>query len=169
MIFQQAVIFPSWEVFAISGAAMALGLLSYYIAGARTARSYQAGDADSAQAVADDAGMLDDVEPASAAAAATATRPSTMKRLEGRLSKSLQKAQAKAQPAIEQHGVRGMFVLCFGPTPLGTAAAFVGGLMGFGFARYLATSFAAKYLLAGVIVAAGLLFSEAARSVDLPL
>jgi hypothetical protein len=56
----------------------------------------------------------------------------------------------------------GMFVLCFGPTPLGTTAAFLGGLMRFGFARYLATPFAAKYLLAGIVVAAGLFFSGAA-------
>lgn len=40
--------------------------------------------------------------------------------------------------------------------------------MRFGFARYLATSFAAKYLLAGIIVAMGLVFSDAARAVDLP-
>ena len=46
----------------MAGAAMGLGLLSYYIAGARTARSYADGDA-SAEQLAQDTGMLDDVRP----------------------------------------------------------------------------------------------------------
>jgi hypothetical protein len=197
MIFQQAVLFPSWEVFAVSGAAMALGLLSYYIAGARTAESYQQGDAAGAEQLATDAGMLDGSKlsddassrtptpdpaasptatatttPAPAMAAANtadpASNPSSMKRLEHRFSVSLRKAQVRAQPVIEKHGVTGMFLLCVGPTPLGTAAAFVGGLVRFGFARYLATSFAAKYLLAGIIVALALILSDTAHTVDLP-
>ena len=61
-----------------------------------------------------------------------------------------------------------MFLLCLAPTPMGTAAAYVGGLMRFGFSRYLVASFAAKYLLAGIIVVLALIFSEAARAVQIP-
>ena len=69
---------------------------------------------------------------------------------------------------IEQRGLYGMFLLCFAPTPLGTAAAYLGGLMRFGFSRYLLASFAAKYLLAAIIVVLALVFNEAARSVQMP-
>ena len=61
-----------------------------------------------------------------------------------------------------------MFLLCFAPTPLGTAAAYVGGLIGFGFKRYLISSFASKFLLTGVVVVLALVFSDAARAVALP-
>lgn len=180
MIFQNAVLFPSWEVFAVSGAAMGLGLLSYYIAGARTARAYEAGDTEGAEQLARDTGMLaqaGDSTMAMASGQAATTAPDAAAKadgevprngLRGRLSGSFQKAQERAEPVISKHGSTGMFLLCFGPSPLGTAAAFIGGLMRFGFSRYLAASFAAKYLLAGIIVVAGLVFSEAARSVELP-
>ena len=88
--------------------------------------------------------------------------------LRRRFSQSFKHAKERAEPVIAKHGVRGMFLLCFGPSPLGTAAAFLGGLMRFGFTRYLAASFASKYLLAGIVVVAGLIFSEAARSIQLP-
>jgi hypothetical protein len=184
MIFQYAVMLPSWEVFAVSGAAMALGLLSYYIVGARAAAAHAAGDTDTAEQLAADTGMLasageatghvtgpagaQDVTAATARATEDPDDASTRRRLTRRFSESWQRAQARAQPVIEKRGISGMFVLCFGPSPLGTAAAFLGGALRFGFARYLAASFAAKYLLAGIIVATGLVFSEAARSVDLP-
>jgi hypothetical protein len=63
MVFQRAAASPSWEVFAVSGAAMALGLLSYYIAGARVAQSYAEGDTVAAEQLALDTGMLDDDAP----------------------------------------------------------------------------------------------------------
>ena len=61
-----------------------------------------------------------------------------------------------------------MFLLCFAPTPMGTAAAYLGGLMRFGFSRYLLASFVAKFLLTGIIVLLALIFSDAARAVDVP-
>lgn len=148
MIFQHAVILPSWEVFAVSGLAMGLGLLSYYIAGARTARAYQSGETEEADALAADSGLSSD--PA-----------------QGRLKRSTEQAMGRARPTIERHGTWGMFGLCFAPTPLGTAAAFLGGVMGFGFARYLLASFAAKYLLAGIIVVAGLVLADQAASISI--
>ena len=190
LIFQQAVLLPSWEVFAVAGGAMALGLLSYYIAGARTAKSYLAGDSEGAQQLAAETGMLDDEQPdlspgagldadvVSAIAGIAPQAPGTSDdpsadarpgsrraRLRKRFSTSLKRAQERAQPVIEQRGLYGMFVLCFAPTPLGTAAAYLGGLMRFGFSRYLLASFAAKYLLAAIIVVLALVFNEAARSV----
>jgi hypothetical protein len=193
LIFQQAVLLPSWEVFAVAGGAMALGLLSYYIAGARTAKSYAAGDSEGAQQLATETGMLDDERPefspgaeldadvvtaiagSAPPAPATSDGPSAvtqpasrLARLRARFSTSLKRAQERARPVIEQRGLYGMFLLCFAPTPLGTAAAYLGGLMRFSFSRYLLASFAAKYLLAGIIVALALVFNEAARSVQLP-
>ena len=192
LIFQQAVLLPSWEVFAVAGGGMALGLLSYYIAGARTATSYAAGDSEGAEQLASQTGMLDerpdfspgaelDADVVSAIArvappaSATSDGPSDdtqpasrMARLRKRFSTSLKRAQERAQPVIEQRGLYGMFLLCFAPTPLGTAAAYLGGLMRFSFSRYLLASFAAKYLLAGIIVVLALVFSEAARSVQIP-
>ena len=184
MIFQNAVLFPSWEVFAISGAAMGLGLLSYYIAGARTAHAYAAGDTETASQLAKDTGMIAEADrsniattpglsitgPADAVDAASTGDSNDGGRggLRRRFSESFKHAQERAEPVIAKHGVLGMFLLCFGPSPLGTAAAFLGGLMRFGFTRYLAASFASKYLLAGIVVVAGLIFSEAARSVQLP-
>jgi hypothetical protein len=202
MIFQQAVLMPSWEVFAVSGAAMALGLFSYYIAGVRTAKSYAQGDAAGAEQLAQQTGMLDDevtdlspgagldeefvmaisgVEPSSptaspgpanvavpANAAVPADEDTRSSRLRGRFTRSLKKTQERAQPIIEQRGTRGMFLLCFAPTPMGTAAAYLGGLMRFGFSRYLLASFAAKYLLAGIIVVLALVFNDAAHAVQIP-
>lgn len=178
MIFQHTVFFASWEVFLVSGAAMALGLLSYYLAGVRAADSYSEGDEAGAEQLATEAGMLDGVGPAEGAAAmsrragtaqaAPSESTTTAQKAGGRFSRALRDAQSRAQPVIEKHGVSGMFWLCVWPTPLGTAAAFVGGLMRFGFARFLATSFAAKYLLAGIVVVGGLVFSSAAASVKLP-
>lgn len=176
MIFQHAVFYPSWEVFLVSGAAMGLGLLSYYLAGVRAAASYSEGDEAGAEQLATEAGMLDeagqdeasDSARPSAGAAASAPSTTTARKAEGRFSRTLRDARTRAQPVIENHGVSGMFWLCVWPTPLGTAAAFVGGLMRFGFARYLATSFAAKYLLAGIVVVGGLIFSSAAAAIALP-
>ena len=65
-------------------------------------------------------------------------------------------------------GRLGGFGGVYGLNTGGFRGVYLGGLMGFGFARYLVTSFAAKYLLAGIVVAAGLIFSTAARSIDLP-
>ena len=193
LIFQQAVILPSWEVFGVAGAAMALGLLSYYVAGARTAESYAEGDAAGAEQLAADTGMLDedavDFSPGAgldeaAVSAITGVEPlpdeptgdteapsadaGTRGRLRKRFTSSLRRAQSRAQPIIEQRGTAGMFLLCFAPTPMGTAAAYLGGLLRFGFVRYLAASFAAKYLLAGLIVLLALMFSDVARSVSIP-
>ena len=193
LIFQQAVLLPSWEVFAVAGAAMTLGLLSYYIAGARTASSYLAGDSEGAQQLAAETGMLDDERPefspgaeldADVVSAISGVAPQAPKtsdtpsaeaqpasrtaRLRKRFSTSLRRAQERAQPVIQQRGLYGMFLLCFAPTPLGTAAAYLGGLMRFSFSRYLLASFVAKYLLAGIIVVLALVFNEAARSVQIP-
>ncbi len=188
LIFQQAVLLPSWEVFAVAGAAMSLGLFSYYLAGARTSESYALGDESGAEDLARSTGMLgDDTEDfspgaeldAEAVSAITGVGPtdsdeessdpdSRTGRLRQRFTSSLQRAQARAQPVIERRGVPGMFLLCFAPTPMGTAAAYVGGLMRFGFSRYLLASFAAKFLLAGIVVVLALTFSDAARAVDVP-
>lgn len=195
MIFQQAVILPSLEVFLVAGAAMGLGQLSYYVAGARTAQSYAEGDDAGAERIASDSGMLEhetadfapgaelDADIVSAIADVHAT-PEASTESEGsagtketsgaaggwrsRFSTSLKHAQERAQPVLEQRGAWGMFLLCFAPTPLGTAAAYVGGLIGFGFKRYLVSSFASKFLLTGVIVALALVFSDAARAVAIP-
>jgi uncharacterized membrane protein len=193
MIFQQTVLLPSWEVFAVAGAAMALGLLSYYIAGVRTARSYEEGDTDGAEQLAAQTGMLDeesvDFSPgaeleAQAVSAIAGVKPPAPEVISGaeatsdpetrfgrarkHFSTSLKRTQERAQPIIEQHGAYGLFLLCFAPTPMGTAAAYLGGLMRFGFSRYLLASFAAKYLLAGVIVVLALVFSDTARAVQIP-
>lgn len=199
LIFQQAVILPSWEVFGVAGAAMALGLLSYYVAGARTAQSYAEGDTAGAEDLASRTGMLDEDatefspgaqldEAAIVAIAGTgppaavdeaagsddqdtesaAAPTSTSGRLRKRFTTSLKRTQERAQPIIEQRGVFGMLLLCFAPSPMGTAAAYLGGLLRFGFVRYLAASFAAKYLLAGLIVLLALTFSDVARSVQIP-
>ena len=174
MIFQNAVLFPSWEVWVISGTAMALGLLSYYVAGARTARAYAKGDTDAGDQLAKETGLMD--EPGGKPIPLTPPIPDDADfsgegqegGLRARFERSFQGALERADPVIEKHGFGGMFLLSFGPTPLGTAGAFMGGLMRFGFSRYLAASFAGKYLLAGLVVLAGLLFSEAARAVQLP-
>ena len=204
MVFQQAVMLPSWEVLLVAGAAMGLGQLSYYVAGARTAQSYADGDDASAQQIAGDTGMLDDkaadfapgakldaeivsaiadvdTTPAVAAgtdgsgrqrgasdAAGSALGPPPSRGWRSRFSNSLKQAQDRARPVLEQRGAWGMFLLCFAPTPLGTAAAYVGGLIGFGFKRYLISSFASKFLLTGVVVVLALVFSDAARAVALP-
>lgn len=197
LIFQQAVILPSWEVFAAAGAGMALGLLSYYLAGARTAQSYADGDADGAVELAQDTGMLDrdalefspgadleDEAVSSISGVHPVSRPdpegdpdtaaddeasaSRTRRLRNRFTTTLRRAQERAKPIIEQRGFSGMFLLCFAPTPLSTAGAYVGGLVRFGFTRYLVASFAAKYLLAGIIVALALMFGSTAASVQIP-
>jgi hypothetical protein len=182
MIFQNAVLFPSLEVFAVSGAAMGLGLLSYYIAGARTERAYRKGDTEGAERLAKDTGMLAQADEPTMDMAQSMTPIAQSPHpkedhagaqgqgggLKRRVSDSFKQAQDRAEPVIEKHGVSGMFLLCFAPTPLGTAAAFLGGLMRFGFSRYLAASFASKYLLAGIIVVAGLAFSGVASTVQLP-
>jgi hypothetical protein len=176
------------EVFAVAGAAMSLGLLSYYLAGARTSDSYAIGDESGAEDLARSTGMLgDDTEDFSPGAELDAQAVSAITgvgstdsddessdpdpgtgRWRKRFTSSLQRAQSRAQPVIERRGVPGMFLLCFAPTPMGTAAAYVGGLMRFGFSRYLLASFAAKFLLAGIVVVLALTFSDAARAVDVP-
>lgn len=191
LTFNQAVILPSWEVFGVAGLGMALGLLSYYIAGARTAASYAEGDSAGAEDLARQTGMLGDDSldfapgtelDAKAVAAITGVDNDTPDppapesddsgassgRLRSRFRSSLQRAQARAEPVIDQRGAWGMFLLCFAPTPMGTAAAYVGGLMRFGFSRYLLASFAAKFLLAGIIVLLALVFSDTARAVPIP-
>ena len=195
MVFQRAVILPSWEVFLVAGAAMGLGQLSYFVAGARTEQSYAEGDDAGAQKIASDSGMLDeqtadfspgaeldaDIVSAIADVAATPVAPADAEgaaRTKGgsgaaggwraRFSTSLKHAQDRAQPVLERRGAWGMFLLCFAPTPLGTAAAYAGGLMGFGFRRYLVSSFASKFLLTGVVVVLALVFSDAARAVAIP-
>ena len=112
-------------------------------------------------------GKADSAEP-TAAAQATADAAGAGGGLRSRFSTSLKRAQDRAQPILEQRGTWGMFLLCFAPTPMGTAAAYLGGLLRFGFVRYLAASFAAKYLLAGIVVLLALIFSDAARAVDIP-
>jgi hypothetical protein len=196
MVFQQAVLVPSWEVFLVAGAAMGLGQLSYYVAGARTAGSYAEGDDAGAERLATDTGMLDteheeftpgadlqedlvstiaDVrvsetdEGAGVDDAATGhVAPAEPSGLRKRFSSSLRRTQKRAQPILDQRGAWGMFLLCFAPTPMGTAAAYLGGLMAFGFRRFIVSSFAAKFLLTGVIVVLALTFSDAARAVALP-
>ena len=175
----------SLEVFAVAGAAMSLGLLTYYIAGARTAESYAEGDSQGAEDLARETGMLDDdgvdFSPgaeldakAVAAIAGVEDDDSTSEpgsddgRLRSRFRSGLLRAQARAKPVLEKRGTAGMFLLCFAPTHMGTAAAYVGGLMRFGFSRYLLASFAAKFLLTGIIVLLALVFSDAARAVDIP-
>lgn len=193
MIFQNAVLLPAVEVVGVAGAAMALGLLSYYIAGARAARAYQSGNEDDAEQLASDSGMLEPgqaeapdiasflgagiegpthVQDAAAQSAAglepdgnaEPAAGSRRQRAMRRFVASWERAVERAQPAVQKHGVTGMFWLCFAPTPLGTAAAFLGGAMGFGFSRYLLASFAAKYLLTFLIVIIALAVSGGAGS-----
>ena len=188
LIFQQAVLLPSLEVFVVAGAAMGLGLLSYYIAGARTAQSLDDGDAGGAEELAQQTGMLDDDAreftpgaefDAQAVSAITGVAMpadedaddasgSRFGALRHRFTTSLRQAQRRAEPVLDQRGTVGMFVLCLAPTPMGTAAAYVGGLMRFAFSRYLLASFAAKLLLAGIVVALALIFNEQARAVQFP-
>ena len=166
MIFQQAVVFPSWEVFVISGAAMALGMVSYYIAGARSADAYERGDAKAATNVlADTTSPGDDADLEGDRSGAV--KPSLRARMRSRFAESWSSAQAKARPTIEKRGLTGMFWLCFVPSPAATAAAFLGGAMRFGFSRFLLAAFSSKYLLAGILVVAGLIFNQQASSVDL--
>lgn len=191
LIFNQAVLLPSWEVFGVAGLGMALGLLSYYIAGVRTAASYAQGDSAGAEDLARQTGMLGedslDFTPgteldaqaveaiagvksnvAEAPATGTEDTADSSGRLRSRFRSSLQRAQERAEPVIEQRGVWGMFLLCFAPTPMGTAAAYVGGLMRFGFSRYLLASFAAKFMLTGIIVLLALVTGDTAGAVDIP-
>lgn len=191
LVFQQAVILPAWEVLAAAGAAMALGLMSYYLAGIRTAASYAEGDDEGAEALAHETGMLDDdarefspgadfdaeAVAAIAGVKSEADGPMSDDEAEGssragglrrRFTTSLRHAQERAQPVIEQRGTTGMFLLCFAPTPLSTAGAYVAGLMRFGFKRYVLASFAAKYLLTGIIVVLALTFNDAAEAVKIP-
>ena len=149
MIFQQAVLLSPVEVWATGGVAMALGLLSYYVAGARSAAIYARGDREGAMEAAREA------VPSAAV--------STRRKIADRFSRSWAEARQHAQPVIERHGLIGMFALCLIPWPLSTAAAFLGGGMGFGFARFLLASFAAKLALSAIVVAAGILFSGLAR------
>jgi hypothetical protein len=167
MIFQQALILPSWEVFAVSGAAMALGLVSYYVAGARSADAYEKGDSEGAQQVVADTTILTPVdEPAETPDPSDDGAISSRRhRLKHRFSATSKRAQERAQPTIEKHGVQGMFWLCFAPSPAGAAAAFLGGAMRFGFTRFLLAAFTSKYLLAGIIVLVALVLSEGTRSI----
>jgi membrane protein DedA with SNARE-associated domain len=184
MVFQQAVVLPAWEVVLVAGAAMGIGQLSYYVAGARTAESYATGDDAGAEKIAADTGMSDDsareFSPGAELDADIVTAladvgpskagesGSEKSGWRSRFSTSLKRAQDRAQPILEQRGTWGMFLLCFAPTPLGTASAYVGGLMGFGFRRYIVSSFAAKYLLTVIIVLLALVFGDTAQAVALP-
>jgi hypothetical protein len=167
MIFQHAAIFATWEVFLVSGAAMGLGMVSYYIAGARSADAYERGDTEAAAQVLSDATSPEDdaeLDPTGDNSSAPSRRARMRTRFEG----SWSSAQARARPIIEKRGLPGMFWLCFVPSPAATAAAFLGGAMRFGFTRFLLAAFSSKFLLAGVIVIAGLIFNQQASSVDLP-
>jgi hypothetical protein len=156
MIFQQAVLLPAGEVWLVGGSAMALGLLSYYVAGARSAAFYANGEhAKAIEAV-------QDVSP-------TTPAPGETKHgMTARLARSWAQARERAQPLIERHGIAGMALLCFVPWPLAAGGAFIGGAMGFGFARFLAVSFAAKLALSAIVVLAGLLFAGIARALVSP-
>jgi hypothetical protein len=179
MIFQHAVLLPSLQVFAVSGLAMSLGLLSYYLLGARVGEAYLRGDTERAEQLATDSGILASPDPGVQDVAATVTGAaldtldvvagadadeakdsSRRRRLVNRFKGSFQKASDRAQPAIDQHGFWGMFWLCLPPMPLGTAGAFLGATMGFGFGRYILASFAAKFLLSGLIVITALVFAN---------
>jgi hypothetical protein len=152
MIFQQAVVLPAAEVWVIGGTAMALGLVSYYLAGARSAALYNSGEQEKAiESVAD----LSPTPPASGG---------RRHQLRERVSHSWAEARRRAQPLIENHGIAGMSLLCFVPWPLATGGAFLGGAMGFGFLRFLAVSFAAKLTLSGVIVLAALVVAGVAKA-----
>ena len=154
MIFQQAVLLPAVEVWIVGGCAMALGLLSYYVAGVRSAAFYARGEhAKAIEAIAE---VSPERDPDPAAG--------TRRRLSSRLSRSWAEARRRAKPIIERHGIAGMLALCFVPWPLAAGAAFIGGAMGFGFARFLVASFAAKLALSGLVAVAGLLFTIVARS-----
>jgi hypothetical protein len=156
MIFQQAVVLPAVEVWLVGGTAMALGLLSYYVAGARSAAFYARGErARAIEAIAD-------VSPQEPPAGGTRRRVSE------RFSRSWAQAREHAQPIIERHGLAGMLALCFVPWPLAAGAAFMGGAMGFGFARFLLASFVAKLLLSALVVSAGLLFTLVAKAFVTP-
>jgi hypothetical protein len=156
MIFQQAVVLPAVEVWLVGGTAMALGLLSYYVAGARSAAIYSSGDHAGAIEAAQDVATPDtsDKEP----------RP----RLTARFTRSWAQARERSQPLIERHGILGMFALCLVPWPLAAGGAFIGGAMGFGFARFLVASLAAKLALSALVVVAGLLVSYLARAIAAP-
>ena len=90
------------------------------------------------------------------------------RRLTARFTRSWAQARERAKPLIERHGVLGMFALCLVPWPLAAGGAFIGGAMGFGFARFLVASFAAKLALSALVVAAGLLVSDLARAIAAP-
>jgi hypothetical protein len=156
MIFQQAVVLPAVEVWLVGGTAMALGLLSYYVAGARSAAIYSSGDHAGAIQAAQDV----------ATPGTSAEEP--RRRLTARFTRSWSQARERAKPLIERHGVLGMFALCLVPWPLAAGGAFIGGAMGFGFARFLVASFAAKLALSALIVAAGLLVGDLARAIAVP-
>lgn len=166
MIFQHAAIFASWQVFLISGTAMALGMVSYYIAGARSADAYERGDTEAAARVLSDATAPED--DVALGRDEDGSTPSLRARIRTRFAESWSSAQAKARPIIEKRGRAGMFWLCLVPSPAATAAAFLGGAMRFGFTRFLLAAFSSKYLLAGAIVLAGLIFSEQAKPVTSP-
>lgn len=178
MIFQNATVLPSWEVFAVAGAAMALGLTSYYVAGARSADLYERGDAEGAQDAVQDSSILSPTEPPNVprssdpselvAAAVAASGSTRRQRLTRRFSATWSRAQERAQPSLEKHGLAGMFWLFLVPSPVGTAAAFLGGAMRFGFIRFGVAALSSKFLLAGLIVVAGLLVAEGATSVASP-
>jgi hypothetical protein len=156
MIFQQAVVLPTVEVWLVGGTAMALGLLSYYVAGARSAAFYARGErARAIEAIAD-------VSPRDAPTGGTRRRVSE------RFSRSWAQARERSQPILERHGLAGMLALCFVPWPLAAGAAFIGGAMGFGFARFLVASFAAKLALSALVVIAGLVVAFVARELVAP-
>jgi hypothetical protein len=53
-----------------------------------------------------------------------------------------------------------VFWLCFAPSPLATAGAFVSGTVGFGFARFMLAAFSSKFLLAAIVTLAALLLAS---------
>ena len=178
MIFSQAALLPAWEVLVVGGGAMALGLLSYFILGARTQAAYARGDADGAARLARDAGMMPDPAGAPvtdqpdgdplAAAATFLDAPSDAGGMRRRFSSSLLRTERRARPVIEKHGTWGLFWLCLTPTVAGTAAAFISGILRLGFTRFLVAALAAKYLLAGIVVLGSQVFSQQAQALELP-
>jgi hypothetical protein len=156
MIFQQAVALPAVEVWLVGGCAMALGLLSYYVAGARSAAFYARGEQARAMAAIRDV-SADEPEGGG-----------TRRRMSARFSRSWAQARERAQPIIERHGIVGMFALCFVPWPLAAGGAFIGAAMGFGFARFLVASFAAKLTLSALVVLAGLVVAVVAKALVAP-
>jgi len=167
MLFQQAIALAPLEAMLVAAAGMSLGLLSYYLAGATTAR-HRVGTATSTDAIDDGTKASKHADDAATEGAPT-TDASTQgavftwlssHRLTRRFLDSLEKAQAQARPVIERRGMSGVFWLCVAPSALATAGAFVSGSIGFGFSRFLLAAFSSKLALAAIVTLAALVFAN---------